>query len=118
MRTLLRGPVESPHGTAQAAQIPGVHVAGKTGTTPKLLKNGTFCNRFNLPEGFETCPVEASFVGMVPAEHPRFVLLVMVDDPQPDATHPLIEGGLVAAPAFHEIATKMLPTFGIVPSAR
>ncbi len=118
MRTLLRGPVESPDGTANAAQISGVHVAGKTGTTPRLLKNGTFCDRFNLPQGFATCPVVASFVGMVPAEHPRFVLLVMVDDPKPDATHPLIEGGLVAAPAFHEIATKMLPTFGIVPSAR
>ena len=116
MRRLLRGPVEDPGGTASAARIPGVHVAGKTGTTPRLLKNGTFCDRFNLPPGYATCPVVASFVGMVPAEHPKFVLLVMVDDPQIDATHPLVEGGVVAAPAFHEIATRALSTFGIVPS--
>ncbi len=116
MRRLLRGPVEDPQGTANAAQIPGLHVAGKTGTTPRLLKNGTFCNRFNLPANLAACPVVASFVGMVPAEHPKFVLLVMIDDPKVDATHPIVEGGVVAAPAFHEIATRALSTFGIVPS--
>ena len=120
MRTLLRGPVEDPEGTANAARIPGVHVAGKTGTTPKLLANGTFCNRFRLPEGVKACPVEASFIGMVPAEHPRFVLFVMVDDPQVDvaAGRAVVEGGVVAAPAFRTIATAALASFGITPSTR
>ena len=75
-------------GTGQEAQLPGYTVAGKTGTAAK-------------PEGrgYSTSRYVASFVGIVPAKNPRLVILVTVDEPAR-----AIWGGVVAAPAFQEIA--------------
>src|SRR5262249_13758916 len=50
----------------------------------------------------------ASFVGIVPADAPRAVILVVIDEPKTD-----VFGGLVAAPAFKEIATAALPYLGV-----
>ncbi len=52
-----------------------------------------------------------SFVGIVPAEDPRLVIYVVVDEPKTD-----VYGGLVAAPAFREVATAALPYLGVPPS--
>jgi cell division protein FtsI (penicillin-binding protein 3) len=75
-------------GTAPLAAIPGYEVAGKTGTAQKP-EHGTYA----------TGKYVASFVGMVPASNPRLVVLVAVDEPRG-----AIWGGVVAAPAFQEIA--------------
>ncbi|HLM48693.1 MAG TPA: PASTA domain-containing protein, partial [Myxococcaceae bacterium] len=53
----------------------------------------------------------ASFVGMVPAENPRVVILVIVDEPKTD-----VYGGQVAAPAFKEIATAAMAHLAVPPS--
>jgi cell division protein FtsI/penicillin-binding protein 2 len=86
-------------GTAPLAAIPGYQVAGKTGTAQK-------------PEhgGYATGKYVASFVGMVPASNPRLVVLVAVDEP-----HGAIWGGVVAAPAFQEIAQFDLQYLEVAP---
>ena len=87
-------------GTGTEAQIPGYKVAGKTGTAQKPLPDGS---------GYSTYAYVASFVGMVPAGHPRLVVLVAIDEPHP------IWGGVVAAPAVKEIATFALTHLEIAP---
>src|SRR5450759_2811867 len=60
-------------GTGMKAQIPGYVVAGKTGTAEKPLADGS---------GYSQTDFVASFIGMVPADHPRLVVLVAVDSPR------------------------------------
>ena len=81
-------------GTGAKARIPGFEVAGKTGTAQKIdPKTQTYSKTKYL----------ASFVGFVPADAPRLVILVMIDEPQKTYW-----GGEVAAPVFQKIARKTL----------
>jgi cell division protein FtsI (penicillin-binding protein 3) len=89
-------------GTGTAAAIPGYTVAGKTGTAQKPDGHG----------GYSSSRYVASFVGMVPASKPRLVVLVVVDEPRG-----AIFGGVVAAPAFSEIAKFDLQYLEIPPDA-
>jgi cell division protein FtsI (penicillin-binding protein 3)/stage V sporulation protein D (sporulation-specific penicillin-binding protein) len=98
VRKMLREVVEEGSGTA--AQIPGYHIAGKTGTAAKPDENG----------GYSDYRYVASFVGFVPAQHPRFVALVTVDEPRG-----AIWGSVVAAPAFAEIAKFALQYLEVAP---
>jgi cell division protein FtsI/penicillin-binding protein 2 len=98
--SMLRGVVVE--GTGTAAAIPGYTVAGKTGTAAKIDPDGTY----------STSRYVASFVGLVPASRPRLVVMVMVDEP-----HGAIYGGVVAAPAFREIARFNLQHLEIPPDA-
>lgn len=101
LRTMLKG-VVSDQGTAELAAIPGYTVAGKTGTAQKPGPNGY------IPGAYV-----ATFVGMVPASNPRLVVLVSVDEP-----HGQIYGGLVAAPAFEQIASFDLQYLEVPPDLR
>lgn len=92
MATVKRG------GTASNVNVAGYSVAGKTGTANKV-KNGQY-----------TRDVVASFVGIVPATQPRFIVAVMVDEPKKGRF-----GGLVAAPVFNEVATGALRTLMVSP---
>jgi cell division protein FtsI (penicillin-binding protein 3) len=76
-------------GTGTEAVVPGYLVAGKTGTAAKPDSDG----------GYSDSRYVASFVGVVPASRPRLVILVSVDEPRG-----AIWGGVVAAPAFAQIA--------------
>jgi len=96
---ILKGVVRE--GTGRHAAIPGYTVAGKTGTAQKPG-----------PHGYTTGKYVASFVGMVPVGKPRFVVLVMVDEPRT-----AIFGGVVAAPAFAQIAKFDLQYTGVPPDA-
>ena len=89
-------------GTGQEAQLPGYTVAGKTGTAAKPDPDG----------GYSTSRYVASFVGIVPAKNPRLVILVTVDEPASS-----IWGGVVAAPAFQQIAGFDLQYLEIPPDA-
>ena len=100
MRDMLSDVVSDTMGTGTAAQIAGYTVAGKTGTAQKPLPNG---------QGYSSYNYVASFVGMVPADDPQLVVLVMVDEPHP------IWGGVVAAPAFSDIAQFALQRLEIEP---
>ena len=88
---MLEQAVSGDEATGKAARIAGVRVAGKTGTADFL------------PDGSQG--VYASFVGIVPADHPRFVILVGVESPRGGTDAP---GGKVAAPAFARVAAKAL----------
>jgi cell division protein FtsI/penicillin-binding protein 2 len=88
-------------GTGTEAQIPGYRVAGKTGTAQVPGPNGYVGGKY-----------VASFVGYVPASHPRLVVLVKVQEPTR-----AIFGGVVAAPAFAEIARFCLQYLEIPPDA-
>jgi cell division protein FtsI (penicillin-binding protein 3) len=89
-------------GTGTAAALPGYQVAGKTGTAAKPEPDG----------GYSTSRYVASFVGVVPATNPRLVVLVTVDEPGSASW-----GGVVAAPAFAEIARFGLQYLEIPPDA-
>ncbi len=89
-------------GTGNEAAIPGYTVAGKTGTAQKPDGRG----------GYSSYNYDATFVGMVPATNPKLVVLVMVDEPRGS-----IFGGVVAAPAFAEIAKFDLQYLEIPPDA-
>ena len=91
-------------GTAPRARMEEFRVAGKTGTAQKPDP---------VARGYSEKRI-ASFVGIVPADAPRAVILVVIDEPKTD-----VFGGLVAAPAFKEIAAAALPYLGVsgAPSA-
>jgi cell division protein FtsI (penicillin-binding protein 3)/stage V sporulation protein D (sporulation-specific penicillin-binding protein) len=101
LRRMLQG-VVSDQGTAQLAAIPGYTVAGKTGTAQKPG-----------PHGYIPGAYVATFVGMVPALHPRLVVLVSVDQPRGG-----IYGGIVAAPAFEQIASFDLQYLEVPPDLK
>lgn len=98
VRTMLEG-VLAPGGTASEVSVPGYTLAGKTGTA-QVAENGTYS---------ETKFV-ASFIGFAPAQDPRLLVAVIVDQPQGE-----IYGGSVAAPAFGKIAGFALPYLGVAP---
>jgi cell division protein FtsI/penicillin-binding protein 2 len=87
--------VVSKKGTAQKATVPGFQVAGKTGTAQKMDPRG----------GYLSGRYVTSFVGFMPAEDPRFTLLIMLDDPT--AREGEVFGGTVAAPVFARMAEKV-----------
>ncbi|MGA8659026.1 MAG: penicillin-binding protein 2 [Chthoniobacterales bacterium] len=103
--------VVSKQGTAQKAAVKGFTVAGKTGTAQKIDPKG----------GYMQGRYVVSFVGFMPADEPRFTLLVLLDDPVTKAGEAY--GGLVAGPIFSRIAEKaaryldLSPTEDVTPLA-
>ncbi len=90
-------------GTGTLAAVGGYTVAGKTGTAAKPDADG----------GYSDTKYVASFVGIVPANAPRLVILVTVDEPRGVAW-----GGVVAAPAFQQIADFSLQYLGVPSTSR
>jgi cell division protein FtsI (penicillin-binding protein 3) len=92
--------VTSEGGTGTMASLEGFDVAGKTGTAQKAdpVRGGYSSKRV------------ASFVGFVPAEEPRLVVMVVVDEPEASSY-----GGVVAAPAFGNIARGALRYLAVAP---
>jgi cell division protein FtsI (penicillin-binding protein 3) len=99
VREILERPINGEQGTGTRAQIPGYRVAGKTGTARKANPDGPGYSS----EFFGT------FVGFAPADDPRLVVAVMLDEPQP------IYGGLVAAPVFREVMSAALTALQVPP---
>jgi len=92
-------------GTATLAAVPGFRVAGKTGTAKRHNPHG----RGYLPNSYTV-----SFVGMLPAENPAFVCVVVIDDPKTDKVTRY--GGTIAAPAFAKIATRVAAYLKLKPT--
>jgi stage V sporulation protein D (sporulation-specific penicillin-binding protein) len=104
-RLVIRGLVQAvEEGTGKLAQLEGYWVAGKTGTAQKALEGG---------RGYAQGKYIASFVGIVPADAPRAVILVLADEPQNG-----YYGGEVAAPAFRQVAQYLMWYWRIPPSRR
>src|SRR5712675_817385 len=90
----LRG-VVSDQGTAAAAAVHGFTIAGKTGTAQKVNPHG----------GYDHGKYVVSFLGYLPADHPEFVGLVVLDDAHTNKPE-LNYGGLVVGPIFSRVAEK------------
>lgn len=89
-------------GTGTLGTVPGYRVAGKTGTSQKVDA---------VTGGYSADKRISSFAGFVPAEAPRLVILVMIDEPVTN-----VYGGLVAAPVFSRIAAQALGYLNIPPT--
>lgn len=83
--------VVSDSGTANLAQVKGLSIAGKTGTAQKYIR-GRYRNEYR-----------SSFVGFFPSEKPKYVCLIVLDDPD---TYPPY-GGITAGPIFRETAKRI-----------
>ena len=92
--------VTTPYGTARRAAIGGYKVAGKTGTTYKW--NGGAYDR-EKPRAF--------FIGMAPATSPRYLAVVMIDEPRRNG----FTGGAAAAPVFQAVMRRALLLGGVPP---
>jgi cell division protein FtsI (penicillin-binding protein 3) len=87
-------------GTGVRAAVDGFTVAGKTGTSEKVLPGGGYSKTENI----------SSYMGLIPAEAPELAIIVVVDTPKPERT-----GGKVAAPVFSEIASQAVKYLDIAP---
>jgi cell division protein FtsI/penicillin-binding protein 2 len=103
MARLLMG-VASENGTAPEAAIPNYEVAGKTGTSQKII-NGHYSERHHI----------ASFVGFFPATRPQVAISVIVDDADARAPGGVAYGKGVAAPSFKHIGEQLIQYLDIKP---
>jgi cell division protein FtsI (penicillin-binding protein 3) len=96
------------YGTAQLAKMPGISVAGKTGTGYIRQDNGTYLKDDGSRAYF------ASFVGFLPANDPQFTVLVSVDEPDPSSRDRF--GGTAAAPVFARIGQVIVNELDLRPA--
>jgi cell division protein FtsI (penicillin-binding protein 3) len=89
------------HGTGHAAAIPGYEVGGKTGTAQKLDP---------ATKRYSHAPGVLSFVGVAPADDPRLVMLIMLDEPKNEKW-----GSEAAAPIFASIGREVLRYLEVAP---
>jgi cell division protein FtsI/penicillin-binding protein 2 len=89
--------VLAPGGTASEVSVPGYTLAGKTGTA-----------QIATEDGYSDSQYVASFMGIAPAQNPAVAISVIVNQPQNG-----YYGGEVAAPAFGELASFVLPYLGV-----
>jgi cell division protein FtsI (penicillin-binding protein 3) len=101
---MLRGAVV--HGTATLGDVPGYQVAGKTGTAEKPNKQG----------GYDEDKVVNTFASMFPADNPRYVLVVTLDEPvETSGSEPRRTAGWTAVPVAGEIIRRVAPLMGLRP---
>lgn len=96
---MMREVVHEEKGTGRVARIEGVEIGGKTGTAQKASPTGGYGDKYL-----------ASFVAFVPAETPQYLVMVLVDEPEPSHY-----GGVVSAPAVREVMQKTLSYLGQMP---
>ena len=103
MRALLRLVVTQ--GTGKKADAPGYRVGGKTGTAEKLL-NGRYTSS----------AVVTSFAGVFPMDEPRYVMVMMLDDPKATAeTYGFHTAAWNIGPAFGVTVSRIAPMLGVRP---
>jgi cell division protein FtsI (penicillin-binding protein 3) len=103
MRYLMRLNVEK--GTARKADVAGYYIGGKTGTADKVV-NGRYSKTKVLTD----------FMAILPADHPRYLLLIMLDEPKATPeTHGFTTSGWNAVPTGAKVVARIAPLLGIEP---
>lgn len=104
MRSMLRQVVE--RGTASFGEVQGYNVGGKTGTADKPKPRG----------GYYDDKVIATFASVFPANDPRYILIVTLDEPvETSGTKPRRTAGWTAVPVAAEMIRRMAPLLGLRP---
>ena len=104
MRSLLRLVVM--RGTGKKADAPGYRIGGKTGTAQKLI-NGHYSQTINI----------TSFAGVFPMEDPRYVIVVMLDEPKATPeTYGFTTAGWNVAPVVSRTVSRIAPMLGVAPN--
>ena len=105
MRQLMELVVESKDGTGGKARLEGYHIGGKTGTAEKVVAGGYSKNA-----------VLSSFLAAFPIEHPRYLVLAIMDEPKgTKETFGFATAGWTAAPAVRRIVEQMAPLYNMAP---
>jgi cell division protein FtsI (penicillin-binding protein 3) len=103
MRSLLRLVVMK--GTGKKADAPGYRIGGKTGTAQKII-NGRYSQSINL----------TSFAGVFPMDDPRYVIVVMLDEPKATPeTYGFTTAGWNVAPVVSRTVSRIAPMLGVAP---
>jgi len=103
MRFLMR--LNAEIGTARKADVKGYYVGGKTGTAEKVI-NGRYAKK----------KVLNAFTAIMPADNPKYQLLIMIDEPQPlKETYGFITSGWNAVPTGGKVIARIAPLLGIEP---
>jgi cell division protein FtsI (penicillin-binding protein 3) len=103
MRYLMR--LNAEKGSARKANVEGYYVGGKTGTSEKVV-NG----RYSKTKVLNT------FTAILPADHPRYQVLIMLDEPQAlPETHGFTTSGWNAVPTAGRVINRIAPMLGIPP---
>jgi cell division protein FtsI (penicillin-binding protein 3) len=103
MRFLMR--LNAEVGTARKADVKGYYIGGKTGTAEKVV-NGHYAKK----------KVLTAFTGIIPADNPKYQILIMLDEPQPAKdTFGFITSGWNAVPTAGAVISRIGPLLGIEP---
>ncbi len=103
MRYLMR--LNAEVGTARKADVKGYYIGGKTGTAEKVI-NGKYAKKRVLN----------AFTAILPADNPKYQLLIMLDEPQAlPETHGFITSGWNAVPTGGNVIARIAPLLGIAP---
>jgi cell division protein FtsI (penicillin-binding protein 3) len=102
MRYLLRLNVEK--GSGRRAEVEGYYVGGKTGTSEKVERGRYVKNK-----------LMTAFMGVFPADQPRYLLLIMLDEPKREPNAPSATSGMNAAPTAGLMIKRIAPLLGIAP---
>ena len=103
MRYLMRLNVEK--GTAEKAEVPGYYIGGKTGTADKVVGGRYSKNK-----------VLTDFMAILPADQPRYLLLIMLDEPHAlPETHGFTTSGWNAVPVGGAVVSRIAPLLDIAP---
>lgn len=89
--------IHTDEGTGKGLGVPGYLLAGKTGTAQRIGKGGGHVS---------------NFVGFIPADHPKAMILVMIDNPKAGGYY----GAAVAGPVFHDLAKAVIRRYAIAPT--
>jgi cell division protein FtsI (penicillin-binding protein 3) len=103
MRYLMR--LNAEKGTASKANVDGYYIGGKTGTAEKVV-NGHYSKHKLLTD----------FMAIIPADNPQYLMLIMLDEPQPSPeTHGFATAGWNAAPTAANVITRIAPFLNVKP---
>jgi cell division protein FtsI (penicillin-binding protein 3) len=103
MRYLMKLNVKN--GSGKRAEVEGYHVGGKTGTAEKVVgKRYSSDKRFN------------AFLASFPIDDPRYVVLVIIDEPKPEQGQAAATAGLNAAPMVSNIVRRSAAVLGVQPT--